>query len=91
MIIGFLRAFAIGLILMTCIYLLASAFLGSGLAAGYRKEWADLPQADRDRTVREKWVREKVETHRCGIRLRAFLMSFALLPIGFLATIILVN
>lgn len=91
MILGFLRIFAIGVILMTGIYLLVSAFLWSGLAAVYRKEWAGLPDEDRQGLVKEDWVREKVETHRCGIRMRSFLMSFALLPIGFLTTIILVN
>lgn len=91
MILGFLRVLAIGLILMTMIYLLVSAFLRSSLASGYRKEWAELSAGERTVNAREDWVRRKVETHRCGIRVRAFLMSFALLPVGFLATIILVN
>lgn len=91
MILGFLRVLAIGLILMTMIYLLVSAFLRSSLAAGYRKQWAELSDGEGSDTEREDWVRLKVESHRCGIRLRAFLMSFALLPVGFLATIILVN
>lgn len=91
MILGLLRVLAIGLILMTMVYLLVSAFLRSSLAAEYRKKWAELSECERLDAAREDWVRRKVETHRCGIRLRAFLMSFALLPVGFLATIILVN
>ncbi|WP_411839620.1 hypothetical protein [Paracoccus sp. ME4] len=91
MILGLLRVLAIGLILMTMIYLLVSAFLRGSLAAGYRKQWAELPAGERLRIAREDWVRRKVEAHRSGIRLRAFLMSFALMPAGFMATIILVN
>lgn len=91
MILGFLRVFGIGLILMSAIYILTSVFMSGGLAAGYRKDWQRLSDAEREGTSRDDWVRMKVETHRCGIRVRAFMMSFALLSIGVLATIIIVN